>query len=145
MYLGPEEADDPNAAGRNAITGQLLHQLEHSLGLSLVAGAAAALAVLLVASHLQEADRRQAGQHSWPLCCRAAINELAVVEQGIGHLADARVTPANKARRVTMVEFVQEGLVSVLSCCAAIRQLAIVDLLGMVLRQECLITATRAT
>lgn len=94
-HLCSEEADDTDAARGQPSSGELLHQLQHSLGLCPVAGAAAALAVLLAAAHLQEADRRQARQQGRPLLGCAAVDQLAVVEEPVGHAADCWVAPAS--------------------------------------------------
>ena len=95
-HLCSEEADDTNAARDNGSIGELAHQLQHSLALCSVAGTAAAFAVLLAAPHLQEADRWQPRQQGGSLVGCAAVNELAVVEELVGHAADGRVAPASR-------------------------------------------------
>lgn len=92
IYLCSEEADDANPARCNASTGQLAHKLQHGLTFCSVTGTA--FVVLLSAPHFQETDRRQARQQGWSLLFCAAVNELAVVEQLVGDLADGWVTPA---------------------------------------------------
>ena len=92
--LCSEETDDPHATRSNASIDELAHQLQHSLAFRSVAGTAAAFAVLLAAPHLQKADRGQAWQQGGPLTGCAAVNELAVVEELVGHAADGRVAPA---------------------------------------------------
>ena len=93
-HLGPEKADDANAAWAHAPVLQLCYQAAYSRSLSPVHRAPAASLVLLLPSHIQEAQRRQALVQWLALICAAAIQQPSAIVHLVGHSAEQRVAPS---------------------------------------------------
>ena len=93
-HLGPEKADDANAARVHAPVLQLCHQAAHSGSLSPVHRTPAASLILLLPSHIQEAQRGQAWVQWQALFFAAAIQQPSAVVHLVGHSAEQRVAPS---------------------------------------------------